>query len=162
MSRAGLRDSPSGSPGLPSGRAGPGNSCHRHNPAGATADGTEYCPRLRRAELKVHYVLLLETLLFSKPSVGSVRVLRDAALTDVLPTAAGKILTWELHSADSRHPDTLDSHRGLARASTCTFSYEEEGAVGSELPTSPCWTVLKCFFFCTKVTLLPLVLVSLC
>lgn len=34
------------------------------------------------------------------------------------------------------------SSRGLARALTCAFSQEEEGAAGSELP---CQAVFKCF-----------------
>lgn len=50
-------------------------------------------PCLRRAEWKVHSVLLLETLFSYKPCVGNIRVLRDTALTDVLPIAAVKRLT---------------------------------------------------------------------
>lgn len=54
----------------------------------------------------------------------------------------------------------MDSSGGFARAPTCTFSQEEEGAVGSKLPALPCQAVFKCFLE-KKVTLIPLVLVSL-
>lgn len=69
-------------PALPSDRAVPREFLSLGQPGRCRCSWNKILPCLRRAELKVHYVLLLETLFFYKPSVGNIKVQRDIALTD--------------------------------------------------------------------------------